>query len=146
MEPGQHNFNFQILPRGVRCKIALFYRFICAEPRLKTMKGFWAVSILLKAFFNYVECSIATKGHFFQETIDDIGEESSKHGATELFLKEEFFRCDGEKACSNVAKNSSSGYQTVNTNEESAMAKENWKKISPVPLGKLDIMNFNFHL
>ena len=100
------------------------------------MNGFWAVSITLQAFFNYVECSTSTRGHFFRKTSDNVDEESNNDGGMELFLREEFFTCDGEKACSNVVKKSSSGYEVLKADEEVSKAKENWKKIPLVSRGK----------
>ena len=109
------------------------------------MKGFWAISIILQAFFNYVECEVSTRGHFFRKTIDNVDEANNGDGGKEIILREEFFTCDGEKSCSNVAKTSSGGYQALKADDEMTKAKENWKKIPSVPLGKLTLINFLFN-
>eukprot|EP00112_Aurelia_sp_Birch-Aquarium-sp1_P010529 Seg2243.3 transcript_id=Seg2243.3/GoldUCD/mRNA.D3Y31 product=Ficolin-1 protein_id=Seg2243.3/GoldUCD/D3Y31 len=97
------------------------------------MDRFWAFSILLQAFVYYVECSsTSTTGHFFQKTSDNDDDTKNKDGGKEIFLKEEFFTCNGEKACSDVARSSSSGYQMVKNGEALSKMKENWKKIWPL--------------
>ena len=106
------------------------------------MDRFWTVLILLQAFVYYIECSTSTRGHFFQKKSGNNDETNNEDDGKEIFLKEEFFTCDGEKACSNVARSSSSGYQVLKTSETLRYMKENWRKIPPLPLGKLHLVNF----
>lgn len=100
------------------------------------MEGLLAVSVLLQAFVQYVKCSTSTTGHYFQKTSGKDDDTNLNDGDYEIYLKEEFFTCNGEKACSSVAKSLSSGYQILGAGEALSKTKEAWKKLLPAPLGK----------
>ena len=108
------------------------------------MNGFLAVSILLQAFLNCVECSKLTRGHFFQRINDNNDDANKKDDSKEIFLREDFFNCDRETACSSVARGSSSSHQVLKSYKDLSAVKENWKKIHLVSLGKLHLINLSF--